>query len=493
MKKNWGVLFLIAAVAPASSADAADLFARVPADAYVMIAGQPSRLQSATTQPVAGSGPSFGLEQLVSLASQLKMLPEQARVVADVVTSLSLLGRYPYVFALLDISSKPLPGGAYRLEQLQAAMMFEPGGDDSMIASRIRQLLTTYTNDQLTRLDKSPLEGAVRYRLVDSRLPEWTVMEWALLGNEFIVSIGDGAFDRMLSVRRDPRRSMANDAWFQSAHRQAHGDIAFLEWSVAVHRLRDRLGEVIKGRPEEVIQAIGAETTEQILGTIGREGRAISSWIVIRNQQEDVSAKITGPIDPTDPAAAAIPPAARGYACFALPMAEWITRGREAYLASQGTESREVLYEGWAKFEEKHHFSFDKDFLAHMGRGFIIHDYPPHPLRIPLLWTFLIETDGEETAIRRAVDGMMQAWQDGLPKQSESPNKPAASTMLRRTQDGIWYFQLGLAGPAIGVKGRWIVISFSPAAVRENMVYCGTESDDRSTGTAPVDSTRGGG
>ncbi len=156
--------------------------------------------------------------------------------------------------------------------------------------------------------------------------------------------------------------------------------------------------------------------------------------------------------------------------CMTFPLREWYVRGREAYLASQHESRREAYREGWLRFEREYGFDFDHDLLAHLGQRIIIHDFPPHPLAVPLLWTYLVETDGDVTAVRRAVDGMMRAWQSGLPKaDGETASGGGFVPEIRRTDDGIWYLQLGLAGPAIGVADHWIVISFSPAAVRENL------------------------
>ncbi len=170
----WG---LIAGVALVEPCHAGDLLRRVPIDAYAVIWGDPRALPAgpgAATQ----QGGRLGLEPLLALASQLQMIPPEARVVADVIASLPLLAKYPYAFALLDVTSMPIEGGAYRLEQLQAAMVFETGGDDAAIVSRVRQLLTAHTNSVISRLDRVQIGEHWRYKLIDSRLPAWAVIEW---------------------------------------------------------------------------------------------------------------------------------------------------------------------------------------------------------------------------------------------------------------------------------------------------------------------------
>ena len=41
--------------------------------------------------------------------------------------------------------------------------------------------------------------------------------------------------------------------------------------------------------------------------------------------------------------------------------------------------------------------------------------------------------------------------------------------MIQHDDDGVWYLQYGIYGPALAVLDRWIVISFSPKAVRHNI------------------------
>jgi hypothetical protein len=244
-----------------------------------------------------------------------------------------------------------------------------------------------------------------------------------------------------------------------------------VEWFIAFGRLRDRLGEVVKGRPEQVIEALGAAKVDRALWAVGRSGRAVTAKMIALADGENFEASISEPLGGEEDQI--VPGRVRGYAAFTLPLAEWVRRGREAYLASQGADARAVFREGWAKFEQQYGFDVDRDLIDHLGHRFIVHDFPPHPLGIPVLWTYLIETDGAEAEIRRAIDGMMLAWQNGLPRNPEDAARIASPAQLRRTDDGIWNFQLGLAGPAVGVGGKWIVLSFSPAAVRENLAHLG--------------------
>jgi hypothetical protein len=73
--------------------------------------------------------------------------------------------------------------------------------------------------------------------------------------------------------------------------------------------------------------------------------------------------------------------------------------------------------------------------------------------------------------LRAAIDKLFTVWQSEL-------REAAAPVSLRRDADGIWNLFLGLEGPALGLSDRWLVISFSPAAVRQNLEFLSKSSPD---------------
>ncbi|MBN1489219.1 MAG: hypothetical protein JXA69_04820 [Phycisphaerae bacterium] len=471
-----------------TSTPAADALAHVPADAYGAIAVRPEQGTAPTTgQAEAGTASGALFHQFLTLGAQLRLLPAQARVVGDIVGCLPLLGRYPCAFALLDITSRPLSNGGYRLNDMQAVLVFETNGDHEPIAERIRQLLAAYTNAELSRLDRHSETGLIRYRLTDSRLPPWAIIEWAAVEQQFVVAIGQGALDRALAVLAGNAPALANDGWTAQARRTAEADVAFFEWMIAVEPLRTRLGEVVQGRPEEVLRALGAESLERVLGTIGTRGRAVTAHLVSRTAGADQHVTLCEPAPPEDPAMAAIPTAATRYVLLRPPIAEWIRAARAAWLASQHVSKREGLCAGWARLEQEYGFRVEEDLLAQLGTRVIIHDYPPHPLRIPLLWTVAIEVDGDSEQVRRAIEGMLRAWQAALVRQLAETPDTGLAPQLQRTGDGLWFLRLGLAGPAIGLHPRWVIVGFSPEAVRRNLVSLHGPGSDPPAGQPPVD------
>ncbi len=73
-------------------------------------------------------------------------------------------------------------------------------------------------------------------------------------------------------------------------------------------------------------------------------------------------------------------------------------------------------------------------------------------------------------SVRAALGALLSAAQAYLADLvSESPTAGFVPQLVRR-DDGIWLVQAGIfIGPALAVTDRWIVLSFSPTAVRANL------------------------
>ena len=65
----------------------------------------------------------------------------------------------------------------------------------------------------------------------------------------------------------------------------------------------------------------------------------------------------------------------------------------------------------------------------------------------------------------------MSAWQYYMYKPPATRPASLLTPRLNRAPDGIWFLQLGLIGPAVAVAAEWIIISYSPHAVRTNLEH----------------------
>ena len=451
-----------------ASPDARLLERNIPADALAVYVGRPATEQ-ATTQP-GGAGQAM-TAWMIALGA-MGVIPDEGRVLADVLATLPLVNRQPHALALLDITAKQVAEDSYRLDDMQAALLIDGTASAADFDRRIRTLLMTYTSADVARVETVETLGVRYHRLIDERGPKWAVVEWGRVGDQYWVGFGSGAFERLLKTRASPESSLAADGWYRRADDVCHGPDSRMRLYANLQRTRQRIGEVVKGRPEEVLTALQLAQIKRLVWTQGFEGRALRCELYTQNTQDLNDYRILAGDAVTDRRiTAAIPPQADAYGVLALPLADTFHTIQSAYLQSQSDRRRQRWRRGWTRIEKEYDFDVASDLIAHLGDNLVVHTYPPHPLRLPLLWTFWIEHKGHRQAVERTINGMMRAWATTVNEPEEPQRRFTLSPRVHQDPDGVWYLQLGLLGPAVGVADQWIVVSFSPHAVRRNLEY----------------------
>jgi hypothetical protein len=131
-----------------------------------------------------------------------------------------------------------------------------------------------------------------------------------------------------------------------------------------------------------------------------------------------------------------------------------------------GTETRNTLRRIWTKLEARPGFDVQRKLLDHLGGHVVFHHYPPHPLGLPIAVTALIELKGGASQVRETLDTIATAFQQAMDK-AEAEDRGPPPWRLARDEDGTWYIRLGpIAGPAWTVTNDFIVLSWSPWALR---------------------------
>jgi len=453
-----------------ATASAKPLNQCLPGNVMAAYFGRPS--------PTPAQGPQTQtLNQLAMWIMTLKsmgIIPQEGQIFADIAATLPMLGQRPYAIALLDISAKELAPGSYRLKDMRAVLIVDTQGSQVAYDRRIRDLLATYTDAENGRIEALQIGEVGYHRLTDRRLTDWAVIEWAAVGDLLIVSVGQGAFEQVIDhVVRDTV-SLAKDPWFQFAHRRCRGPAGKIEIDADLGHLKARLNEIIVGRTFNVLRELKLHDTQRLLWTLGFEGRALRSEIMTRESNNRNRYQIlVGKELATPEVLAAIPAQASSYAVFRFPLADGFKQARQAYLNSRSFDARQRLSNGWARMEEEFGFDVESGLIEHLGDHLIIHTYPAHPMGLPILSTIWIQHKGPTSAVAQTVNRMMAAWQNYM----NTPTETAPSIFsprINRTEDGIWFLQLGLIGPAVALTDEWIVISFSPYAVRTNVAHLQT-------------------
>ena len=453
-------------------------FVDAPADVVAGNEAPPGSTQSAFA--IAG--------RLADGASQFGLLSKadaSTRLWVDILAATSDLLGYPHAGVLLDIRAAPRADGGHRLERFSAALILRPGGSHADIERRIQRLLNTHTNSSQSTLTCPSKIEAAPCALADRRLPSWATLTWGPAGNDYVIAIGKGAFQRVADTLKDRSKSLGVDPWFTRAFATTHGAEATLTCYASFDALCQGSDSLFTEKVGRVLSALRLEGTDRGLWTIGRRGRAVEAHGFVRRNGGDEPLPIAGTRLHTGEGrtslarglrgrsaalAQVIPDQATGYAIIDCNPRTVIAGLCEAYLATRSPPARHGSLAFWHDLQARAGVSIDDDILAHLGaRGsdgppdysVVIHDYPRHALRLPLAWTILIRIGGDPHALRQHIDKLLSFGRKELAK--------AGGIQLLRDADGVWYTQFGLMGPALAVTDQWLVISFSPVAVRMNI------------------------
>ncbi len=466
------------AIAPASRVSAvppslADVVPREAVAAYLADA-------DGEGQENSGAGSSLGLATFViDQAHRLGLLSgldAECRAWFDALASLSVVFEHPHALTLLDVRAAVLEDGGHRLAELHAVLVLQTHGKNSAVEGRIQHLLSTYTNSTESTLETEEREGGTVYTLRDRRMPDWAVLTWGAVGDRYVATIGEGSFKRAEEVLADRTRSLASDAWFQRAFNAAGGASAAIAVYARPGRLYEGADDLFVRKVDRVRRAMLAQNVERGLWTMAFVDRAVVARGYLRNDGVDQLRPLTTHELAGVPEGRLIPEAATGYALFDVEPQELCDTICEAYLAARSPETKQRLRGYWRDLQTKANVSISDDIIAHLGRGVAIHDSPRHPLRLPLAWTIVMPVAGDVAELRRNIDRLAGVWRSELAE--------TGAVRLRKDADGIWYLFFGINGPAVGITDRWLVASFSPEAVRQNMAHL--EPADTPTVAKPV-------
>lgn len=455
----------------------------VPADALVVYTAlpyptlAPPSSQPTDTQPA--SSPGFGsITGIISFLSASGMMPDEGQVFADIATALPLLGQFEHALVLEDVSSKVVEAhdgdnpaeASLRLNRLQAAIIFRTEGRHKAVLQQLNHVIGRYTNQDVAKLSTETSQGHPYQRLADSRLTGWAIWEWGRLDDFFVLTFGEGAFDRIARTYEGKLPCLANDPWIKSAGRRIGADAAIAQWYIALDRIKTSLGSVTENRITKVTAAMQAQNMTQDFWTVGREGRAMTWSRCYRREGEDVVRRYSDPARYGEHHRRIIPDQAEHIAIVNVPTKWLVDNLPRAWLAAQSEGNVEKWQLIWNRLEEETGTDINGNLISHLGSNVVIFDYPPHPLRIPFALTVAIEID-DRRAVAVATGSLLEAWSRYLDERAEKFKTKLVRLKVKRADDGIWYLQAGILGPALKVTDHYLVISWSPPALREALKY----------------------
>ncbi len=428
---------------------------------------------SSDASPPAGLSWSHLLRTMVDGASRTGMLSSlrpQARGWMDALAGWSEATAYPHALVLLDVQAAPRADGGHRLDRMDLALVLRTDGRTADIEKRIQHLLTTYTNTSQTRLKTVTRNGMLRYELRDRRLDEWSVICWGRVGRDYVIAFGEGAFARMERLLGDRESSLAAASWAAPAVAADAGSPLRLAMYLNLRRLKKSADAPFAAKVAQAAGALGVGGAEQVLITVRRPGRAFSMEAILvpatdASSPRDGAAvrrlRLAGPVGPDDPLARFIPEGATGYTVIEQDAAPLLSAVVGAYLSARSPKARARLRAFWERVEAESGVHWETDLLPHLRGPIIIHNDPPHLLRLPGAVSILVPlAPGSGERVRTSLDRLFSF--------AQRHTEPDSWLRLVRDADGVWFLSYGLSGPAVVVEGEWLVIAYSPAAARVN-------------------------
>jgi hypothetical protein len=460
------------------------LSALIPADSLVAYVAKPyGWFEPAPGQTTTGPDdqPSAvnSIASIVAFLNASGLIPDEGQVFADIASSLPLLGRFEHALVLLDVSSRVVErkvqtdqieelvkGLSLRLNKMQSAVIFRARNDRGLIVEQINRIVGRYTNSTVAKLSTHTIAGHTFQRLVDDRLPGWASWEWGSIGQFYVICFGEGSFSTVAETFAGKRPSLSADGWFTDALTTTQGQDSLAYWYIAMERLQSGLGTAAAKRMTRVTSALQADNLTHDLWTIGQEGRALRWYRCYRRDGQNVVRRYSDPSHFPPHHSGIIPDEARHVAVINVPTRWLVDNLPRGWLEAQSESNRTKWKRAWKRVEQEAGVDIGGSLIKHLGEYVVAFDFPPHPLHIPFALTLAIEID-DAKAVRRAIDALLTAWSQYLDERAELVGTTLVRVKVRRAEDGVWFLQAGILGPALKVTDGYIVMSWSPTALRE--------------------------
>jgi hypothetical protein len=435
------------------------------------------------------------MTSLLTTASMAGLFSANQQILADVMAAIMTVSKYPSAIFMLDAEAREIGIGSFTLNSLQAGMIVRADQEvHGKFLEFIKQTLDHYFTADDAKLTWTG-EGELKHQKLESaKFPAWCCWEWGAVGDTFIFSVGPGAYEKIAGTVRTQKGSLYDGVLIQMADQDdadiqkrmffAYGDF---------EKLGEKLRPVMGQSYDKILAAFAASDVDRSLLSAGFTDRAFISKIFLDRHGIYLRGYLTGDFPPGDRRARAVPPEATSYGVSYSDIPRAIQYGVDTYLASRNPVKRQKLINNYNKIaEEAGMGDAMKTVFAHMGPMVIIHDWPKHPLNLPIGKTMLIETDGD-AGLKDRFDKAMTTWQamlralngeDKATTQKASAIESMFNVQLDRSPSGIWFVHIGpivlIAG---GLDDHYLVLSYAVPAVQANLNYLKTISP----ATAPVE------
>jgi len=399
-------------------------------------------------------------------------LNAEARLWARAIEMFSLAIRFPHLVVLIDAQAVKEPGRPeiVRADRIRVALIVETRGQNEAFARVLQSTINELTDQQKATVTRKQAASWPYLELRDQRLPEWAEIAWGTINGYFVLTIGPKVWQDIAAVAAGQAPALSQAEWLEQA-RRLRGKHALIEIIVASKQIRERLDPMVENRASGFFRAWQAENIDWSHWALGFEGRALYCVAHFLENGQTRQRIYADPEIRDERLLQTIPDTAR-YAIYRLEPDRVIPSFFNSLLATCSERERRNILRLWRRIQQELGFDAERDILANLGQHIIMHNDPPHPLRIPLAMTTLTEIRTHPEQVRRTIDIICNAWRDALARHPAPEESP--SLVINRDSDGIWYLQFGIfAGPAWTVTERFVVTSWSPAALRSYLEKIG--------------------
>lgn len=453
----------------------------IPAESMFVWKGLP--LPDTTAESgAAGPGQRSAIDVLFDVLPQLmpETLDTRGRVTLAVLKSFGEVFRRPFALGIIDARAKigESGGQSRKIDKLRTALVVENPAADTTFVKVIQRIVNEFTDQGQARLEKSTFGAWTYYELHDQRLPEWSHVAWGQIEGFFVLTVGEGVWPLVAKVAEGKAPSIATDEWFAPV-RATQKTEPLIEVIVAARRIREVLDPLVNGRATQFFDAWTLGEMEKTHWALGFEGRALyctnyflDDGKTKRRLYADASIK--------DPHYLQTVPAEARYAIYRVPVTKFLPRLIASFYSTRRPDEQKLASERWARIQSELGVNVERDALELLGETIVLHNDPPHPLRLPLAFTSLIEIRAEPERVKATLEKLCSAWQTALEETADETGEPPAAT-LQRDADGVWSLQFGLfGGLAWTFTDRFIVTSWAPSALRSYVDKMGEQLGKRS-------------
>jgi len=475
------------------------ILSAVPRDALAVYCCRPDPSDQAFGQ---------GLSRLINVAGLLGVFGRDQQILADTIAVVLELCKYPHAAVLMDVTSERLGEGSFALGSFSAALIVDCGDRHGRLLALLKQIVDHYFTQGNAVITWAGSGADRRQKLTAANLPEWCVWQWGRRDGLFVFTVGPNAYDRIAGRINTTTAPSGGDGvssnLIVTVANRLDRDLEHRLWLIYFdvdgldRKLRPALGDYY----DQIVDALQlsspeGDRAEKVVFSAGFSGRAFISKLYTRSPIGIRLRYLTRAIDSNDQLTQIIPPRATSYALAEADVGATIAWATAGYLACRNP--------GWREQTVRHYHAAVKraglsdvyaELFDHLKPRLLIHDWPAHPLNWPSAKTILIEHDGTDQA-KQNFHRFLTVWQTLLdmlnsPTQNDAKQKTWADTLfefrLHRTNDDIWFLHVGpVILVAAAVSDHYLLLSWSPPAVRVNLVHL---NRIRTTASKPTTQTR---